>query len=1061
MSNDSANKGKSGFGGQLMSYISERLPYNYKVVDSMDEKNPKYDTFEKAGLRRTELLAKHSVSLSNDYNDQGLSSIERDNSLQKVLYANIQQDKHARLRDYRTMAAFSDVADAMDEICDECINKDENGAIVTLEVGSKNLTDKQKSALEDEFQKIATYFDLENKGWTYIRQFLIEGELFFENIVHEDYPTEGILGVVNLPSELIDPVYNNIQNLTVKGFVYRKPIFDPSKPQAIQKYDFVPLSENQIVYVNSGIFNDNKMFVLPILENARRAYRQLSLIEDAIVIYRMVRAPERLVFNVDVGNMAPPKAESYLRKLIQQYWSSKSFDANQNDVVNKFNPQSMLDAYWFAKRQGSEGTSVTQLAGGCLAMDTLVPLLDGRKLTIREIEEELKQKEVWVYSCDPVTGEHAPGLVTWAGVTQKSAEVYKITFDNGKDLICTPDHKFPIINKGFVEAKDLVVGESMIPFNNQLDKLGKQDYEMVYNNKSKTWEYTHRVVAKFFKDKGIHNEHTHLEVNRDLPKNVIHHKDFNRFNNNPDNLLFMNGKDHILLHRDQKFTPLVGTIAAKLKMQKMRAEDPAAYQELRDRITTTCKNTWVNMSIERKIQHSKTHSEAATAYINELTEEGRCIRAKTSKDNRYTGNRKLNEKLKSDTDFNKFYGSQISRGLKNKFNSMTVVERKEHFAKSTENKRKNVNYTKNIENHSKKQTIMYDNTILKFVIDQIKGKTTHEVTKHDVVAAINDNNQLSQHFIDLNKNQVIRNWDGQKFSYTHLVGLARQFGYKDWNHLRRQHELFNHRIVSIEKLQDKIEVGTLTIDDKEQYHNYHTFALDCGVYTKNSNLGELSDLMYFIKKLYRSLKVPTSRLDPDDGFKDGTDILREELKFARFIIRMQQRVAAGIKRCFITHLKLKKVWDDLDITDFDLNVEFNVPTNFYDLRENQKLEIKAANFSNLASNEYISNTFAQKKYLSWNDTDILANREYLRKDAELAWELEQIKAAGPDWKTAGAETGLEPAGGGTAASGGGGGVPPPFGGGEAPPEGEAPAEGGVRAGEETPPEAPPAAPASA
>jgi hypothetical protein len=75
----------------------------------------------------------------------------------------------------------------------------------------------------------------------------------------------------------------------------------------------------------------------------------------------LVRAPERLVFNVDVGNMPPPKAEAYLKKLIQQYWSRKTFDIDQDDVVKKFNPQSMLDAFWFAKRQGSEGTDVRQV----------------------------------------------------------------------------------------------------------------------------------------------------------------------------------------------------------------------------------------------------------------------------------------------------------------------------------------------------------------------------------------------------------------------------------------------------------------------------------------------------------------------------------------------------------------------------------------------------------------------------------------------------------------------------------------------------------------------------
>ena len=134
--------------------------------------------------------------------------------------------------------------------------------------------------------------------------------------------------------------------------------------EEVEKTEMIPMEQNQIIYANSGVHNETKDYVIPFIENARRPYRQLSLIEDAIVIYRLVRAPERLVFNVDVGNMAPPKAEAYLRKLIQNYWARKTFDNDQTNVVNKFNPQSMLDAFWFAKRQGSEGTSVEQLAGG-------------------------------------------------------------------------------------------------------------------------------------------------------------------------------------------------------------------------------------------------------------------------------------------------------------------------------------------------------------------------------------------------------------------------------------------------------------------------------------------------------------------------------------------------------------------------------------------------------------------------------------------------------------------------------------------------------------------------
>jgi hypothetical protein len=583
-----ANDGRSStFGRSLAAFIQNRLPYANIIDTENNNLNPKYKVFADAGLRRSEALAKNSISLSNDYNNIPIGSIGKDSSFGQVMYANIQENKGARLRDYRIMAAYSDVADALDELCDEIINTDEHGGELNIKFRNVDLSSSDKSTLDEEFLKFADYFDFKNKGWQYFRQLFIEGELFFELIIHKDYIQEGVLGAINLPAELIDPVYNNIQNMMVRGFIYRKPVFDPQHPNKQEKIEHIPLEQNQVVYVNSGVMSESKTMVLPFLENARRAYRQLSLIEDAIVIYRLVRAPERLVFNVDVGNMAAPKAEAYLKKLIANYWSSKTFDIDQADVVKKFNPQSMLDAFWFPKRAGSEGSSVTQLPGG-------------------------------------------------------------------------------------------------------------------------------------------------------------------------------------------------------------------------------------------------------------------------------------------------------------------------------------------------------------------------------------------------------------------------------------------------------------------------------------ANLGELTDLMYFVKKLYRSLKVPTSRLDPADSFKDGTEILREELKMARFIIRQQQRFATGIKRGFITHLQLKGLWEKLDLVDNNIQIEFNVPTNFYEMRESQRLEQKASNFNVIAANEFVSKTYAQKKYLQWKDKDILANREFLRKDAELQWELQQITTLGPAWREqiiAADVSGGEgaPALGGEMGGSIGGGAPPPFTGGpaEVGSAPEAPVSGGA-----PPPETP-------
>jgi len=225
-----------------------------------------------------------------------------------------------------------------------------------------------------------------------------------------------------------------------------------------------------------------------------------------------------------------------------------------------------------------------------------------------------------------------------------------------------------------------------------------------------------------------------------------------------------------------------------------------------------------------------------------------------------------------------------------------------------------------------------------------------------------------------------------------------------------------------------------------------------------ANLGELTDLMYFVNKLYKSLKVPTNRLNTESTFKDGNEILREELKFARFIIRLQQGFASGLKNGFITHLKLKGLLEKFDIKEQNLHLEMNVPTNFYELRENQKLELKVTNFNNLAANPFVSATYTQKKLLGWSDVDIKANREFLRKDKELEWELNQILNGGPNWRDQ-----LTPASGeaptGGEASPQGGATPPAFGGPAAAPGGEAPppeagAEAAAPGGEAAPPPAP-------
>jgi DNA gyrase subunit B len=183
-------------------------------------------------------------------------------------------------------------------------------------------------------------------------------------------------------------------------------------------------------------------------------------------------------------------------------------------------------------------------------MDTKVSLLDGRELSIRDIETELKDgKTLWSYSCEPLTGKIVPGLITWAGVTQKSAKVMKITLDNGEHMICTPDHKFPVYEQEYKRADEFKVGDSLIPLYRRNEKIANNanDYEQYFDNADKTWKFTHRMVADYLKDDVVKFEVYKEEYTNGLYE-VRHHKNFNRYDNSPENLCFMSWRDHIRYH---------------------------------------------------------------------------------------------------------------------------------------------------------------------------------------------------------------------------------------------------------------------------------------------------------------------------------------------------------------------------------------------------------------------------------------------------------------------------------------------------------------------------------
>jgi hypothetical protein len=355
----------------LGSFLS-RLPYAYNIINQMMERNPKFQDFKNVAPKREELIQDESIFLNDPEmamqggpGTPGALLINKD--YQAFIYAQVDKDKTRRIQDYRRMAAFAELADCLDEISDECIVRDENDDITQFNLRG-SYTKEAKDTVEKEYKKFVDIFELEDKGWEYFRRFLVDGELYFENIIDEERKHLGIVGLVSIPTELINPVYQNVQNELVKGFLIRKPVVGPANSMNRKdQEELFFMNKAQITYIHSGMWNEFKTIRVPYIENSKRAYRQLSLIEDSVVIYRLVRAPERLKFTIYTGAMPPPKAEAYLKRLMQSYWTKKNFDTSQGSggrVTNIYDPQSMLDAYWFTKDAQGNGSTVDTLPGG-------------------------------------------------------------------------------------------------------------------------------------------------------------------------------------------------------------------------------------------------------------------------------------------------------------------------------------------------------------------------------------------------------------------------------------------------------------------------------------------------------------------------------------------------------------------------------------------------------------------------------------------------------------------------------------------------------------------------
>jgi len=269
---------------------------------------------------------------------------------------------------YREMAQTSDCEIAIDNIINESIVIDDTRNPVDIILDRTNLSVGIKKKVTDEFHTVLDLLNFNNFGYDIFRRWYVEGKLYYHIMIDENNPNLGIVELRSLDATKIKKVKQINQKDTAdpkKKEVSVNSMFNYNESGLGNRTsDGVLISGDSIAYSTSGLLNPTKTGVLSYLHKAIKPLNQLRMVEDAIVIYRISRAPERRIFYIDVGNLPKLKAEQYIRDIMTRYKNKLVYDSTTGEVKDDRRHQSMLEDYWLPRREGGRGTEITTLPGG-------------------------------------------------------------------------------------------------------------------------------------------------------------------------------------------------------------------------------------------------------------------------------------------------------------------------------------------------------------------------------------------------------------------------------------------------------------------------------------------------------------------------------------------------------------------------------------------------------------------------------------------------------------------------------------------------------------------------
>jgi hypothetical protein len=274
---------------------------------------------------------------------------------------------------YREISTQPECDAAVQDIVNEAIIIDNHEGPVEINLDKVEYPESLKKKIRSGFEDIIRMLDMHNNGYDIFRKWYVDGRLYYNIVIDEKNPRQGIKDLRYIDPRKIRKIKEPIKQkdkrtgATLYKGMNEYYLYSPTgvgAQSATNQAQGIKIAKDSICYVHSGLLSPNNGMVYSHLHKAIKPLNQLRMLEDAVVIYRLARAPERRIFYIDVGNLPKMKAEQYLRDMMAKHKNKLVYDASTGEVRDDRKFMTMLEDFWLPRREGGRGTEITTLPGG-------------------------------------------------------------------------------------------------------------------------------------------------------------------------------------------------------------------------------------------------------------------------------------------------------------------------------------------------------------------------------------------------------------------------------------------------------------------------------------------------------------------------------------------------------------------------------------------------------------------------------------------------------------------------------------------------------------------------